>query len=62
MGQAALMKKATAKPSTVHQPDQPAGVLDGLREHRVGQHGEDRAGGEGLDEGHGLLRRPASSE
>ena len=36
-----------------------ATVLERLGDHRVREHGEDRAGGEGLDQGHGSLVHPA---
>src|SRR3954452_17501443 len=34
-----------------HEPDEAATVVEGLRHHRVGEHGEDRARGECLDGG-----------
>ena len=53
------MKNATAKPSTVSSPTSRPACSTASGHHRVGEHGEDGAGREGLDEGHGLLRRPA---
>ena len=37
-----------------HDPDQLAAVLVGLGHHRVREHGEDRAGREGENEGDGV--------
>jgi hypothetical protein len=34
-----------------HDPDELASVLEGLGHHRVGEHGQDRAGREGQNEG-----------